>query len=232
MFVPRKSNDRGHVTNSWLDSYHTFSFGRYYDPEFMGFRALRVINEDFISEGKGFGKHPHDNMEILTYVLDGQLEHKDSMGNGSIINAGDAQLMSAGTGVIHSEFNHSKDSKVHLYQIWILPEHQEIKPSYQQKNFQNLLKENELTLIASPNGENGSLKINQQASVFVGKLRKDGKIEYAIPEGRHLWIQTLKGEVSINKEKFQAGDGLAVSNEKHVTLEGTEESEVMIFDLN
>lgn len=230
MMTLRKAEDRGHFDHGWLNTYHTFSFGDYYDPAHMGFGTLRVINEDWVQPGKGFGTHPHRDMEILTYVLEGALEHKDSMGNGSAIRPGEVQRMSAGTGVTHSEFNHSKDDRVHLLQIWILPGQKNLNPSYEQKRFSKEERQGCFRLIASPEGTDGSVTIHQDAKVYGSLLDSGQEISYAIPEGRHLWLQVARGTVQAGGQSLRAGDGLAVSEEKSLSMKGAE-AEILLFDL-
>ncbi|MBC7474163.1 MAG: pirin family protein [Candidatus Sericytochromatia bacterium] len=228
----RKSEERGHANHGWLDSYHTFSFADYHDPEFMGFRHLRVINQDWIDKGMGFGTHPHNNMEIITYITEGALEHKDSMGTGSVIYPGDVQRMSAGTGVTHSEFNHSKTEAARLLQIWILPEENNIKPSYEQKNYSQEEKSGKLRVIASKNGDNGSVKINQNVSLYASILDKDQEVNHKFDKNRHGWIQIVKGSVLLNNEyELAEGDGVAISEEEQLTLKGNNKSEILLFDL-
>ncbi len=233
MIQVRKGSDRGHANHGWLDTHHTFSFANYYDPGFMGFRSLRVINEDFVKPGYGFPTHPHNDMEIITYVLEGSLEHKDSMGTGSVIRPGEVQKMSAGTGVRHSEFNHSEDEPVHLYQIWILPEKSGIKPNYEQKAIPADEKKGKLRLVASPSGNgNGAVKLYQDAELFTTELGQGESVEHAIAPERYAWIQVARGAVNLNGHELKAGDGAAVSQEKLLTLSGTaEKSEVLLFDL-
>lgn len=225
----RKSEERGHANHGWLVTQHTFSFSDYYDPDFMGFKALRVINEDVIAPTKGFGTHPHDNMEILTYILDGTLEHKDTMGNHSQITKGEFQLMTAGTGVKHSEFNPSKKEEVHLLQIWITPDKKGHTPEYQQKSFAS--HKQGLKLVVSPDGKEGSLKIHQNARIYLGRFEKGEKSEISLAEGRHGWIQVVKGGVTLNGAVLTAGDGASVSNEKKLALIPADGTEFLFFDL-
>lgn len=230
MIKIRRAKERGHTDLGWLKSDHTFSFGEYYDPKQMGFSVLRVINDDWVAGGKGFGTHPHSDMEILTYVLEGELQHKDSMGNGSIIRPGEVQLMSAGTGVTHSEFNPSATQSVHLFQIWILPRKKGITPAYQQKAFDIKGKSGELVLIVSPKGKE-SLRINQDAEVLAGIFKKGQTLSYAFAPNRQGWLQVLDGEVVLDKETLSAGDAVAYSREKSVGLEFFKDSHVLLFDL-
>lgn len=231
MITLRKSADRGHFNHGWLDSYHTFSFGEYYDPLMMGFRALRVINEDIVMPGKGFGTHPHKDMEIVTYVLEGMLAHKDSMENGSQIAPGDVQYMSAGTGVTHSEFNASLTERVKLVQIWIMPDRKDYSPAYDQKTFSRKERENQLKLIVSQTGESGSIAIRQDVKLYACILMPNQSCFYE--SLRPLWVQILRGSLLLNGLSMEAGDGAAVSNEAKITFQATsEESELLLFDLS
>ncbi len=232
MIKLRPSAERGHFNMGWLDTHHTFSFGEYHDPKQMGFRSLRVINEDVVQPGEGFGTHPHNDMEIITCVLEGALEHKDSMGNGSIIRPNEIQRMSAGTGVTHSEFNHSKTDPVHLYQIWILPEKKGIKPGYEQKEFLEDKRRDRLCLIASSDGRDGSVKIHQDVDLYFSLLTAGKKIEWKPRPGRAAWIQIARGNVDLNGNLLREGDGAAVSDEKLLTLQTKEKGEFFLFDLN
>src|SRR5688572_22193948 len=198
MIQVRKSQDRGHADHGWLDTYHTFSFSTYQDPKHTRFRALRVMNEDFVAPGQGFGTHPHHDMEIVTYVLEGALEHKDSMGNGEVLYPGEFQRMSAGTGITHSEFNPSKTEPVHLYQIWLFPEQKGITPSYEQKRFPESERQNRLRLVASRNAEDGSLTIHQDARIYLGSLDARKEVAHQLAQDRHAWLQVLRGNVSLN----------------------------------
>lgn len=227
----RKASERGHLNFGWLDTWHTFSFGEYHDPRFMNFRHLRVINEDFVSAGAGFPTHPHRDMEIVTYILEGELEHKDSMGTGSVIRPGDVQRMSAGTGVTHSEFNPSKKNPVHLFQIWILPDKKNHAPSYEQKTFSDAQKKNKFCLVASPDGSAGSVTIHQDAKLFVSALEKGKTIEYRPAAGRHVWIQMVRGEVSLDGVPLKASDGAAFSAEAALTARAEADAEFLLFDL-
>ena len=231
MIKVRKSNERGHHDHGWLDTYHTFSFNTYYDPNFMGFRSLRVINEDYVAAGQGFGTHGHNDMEILTCVVAGELAHKDSMGNVETIKPHEWQRMSAGTGVRHSEFNHSKADSVHLLQIWIEPERENIQPSYEQKTFSPEAKNGWLKLVASPDGAEDSLTIHQNVRLFDGILNANETIEQPISNGRHAWLQIIKGAVDVNGEKLTAGDGAAISDENLLKITAVETSEILLFDL-
>ena len=236
MIQIRKAEDRGRANFGWLDSSHSFSFGQYFDPDHMGFRVLRVINEDVVSPSNGFGTHPHANAEIISYVLEGQLEHKDSMGNGSIINAGELQRITAGTGITHSEFNPSDVAPAHFYQIWLEPKVQNVEPSYQQEDFRNSLAANELTLVASPDGSEGSLRINQDAKIYLAKLEHGEQVTYPISKGRHAWLQIIKGTVEVNGAVLNTSDGAAISEIDMLTFEAIENAEhksaeIMLFDL-
>ena len=234
MIAIRPAQQRGHANHGWLDTYHTFSFADYFDPKHEQFRALRVINEDRVAPGYGFGTHPHRDMEIITYVLEGALAHKDSMGNGSAIVPGEVQRMSAGSGVLHSEFNHSKDEEVHLYQIWILPEKRGIEPSYEQKFYPDDEKLNRLRVIASPDAENGAVKIHQDAKLFAAILEDGKTVTHELAKGRHAWVQVARGKVNVNGKTLSAGDGAAISEEDKVALTGAggnKKAEVLLFDL-
>ena len=231
MFQVRKALDRGHADHGWLDTYHTFSFADYHDPAQMGFRALRVINEDRVAPGMGFGTHGHRDMEIITYVLEGALEHKDSMGNGEVLRPGEFQRMSAGTGVRHSEFNPSATEPVHLYQIWLLPRSQGIRPSYEQKFFAADERKGKLQLVASPDGADGSLTIHQDARVYLATLLPGEPVGHQLLAGRHAWLQVLRGRVDVNGTALETSDGLAVSDERGLTVTGEGPAEIMLFDL-
>lgn len=226
----RKSDERGKADYGWLKTRYSFSFANYYDPRFMGFGFLRVINDDCIAAGKGFGTHPHDNMEIVTYVLDGELEHKDSMGNGSIIKSGDVQRMSAGTGVTHSEFNPSDKNPVKLFQIWFTPKKLDIEPSYEQKNFSNSLSEG-FTLIVSPDGENGSVSINQDVYAYVGCLNKK-KMTYKTKATNKVWVQVADGSVKLNDIKLEKGDGAAIVDEFKLEFSEADNAKLIMFDMH
>ena len=231
MFRIRRSEDRGFADHGWLQTFHTFSFASYQDSNHVQFRSLRVMNEDRVAPGQGFGTHPHNDMEIVTYVLEGALEHRDSMGNGEVLHPGEFQRMSAGTGITHSEFNPSKTTPVHLYQIWLRPERKGIEPSYEQKAFSAEERRNRLQLVASSNAAAGSLLIHQDARIFLGDLDASEKLQIEIPPERHLWLQILRGSVTINDEILQAGDGLAVSDERALTIKANIAAETMLFDL-
>ncbi len=231
MITLRKSKDRGHANHGWLDSYHTFSFAGYYDPREMGYGPLRVINEDRVQGGMGFGTHPHRDMEIISYVLDGALEHRDSMGTGSVIRPGDVQRMSAGTGVLHSEYNHSSDDLVHFLQIWIEPDQYGIQPSYEQKHFASADKKGRLRLIACPDGVHGSVKIHQDAWVFAAILDGADAITYALPAGHKAYLHLARGEVELNGQLLTAGDGAKIATEPEIRLAHGMGAEVLLFDL-
>lgn len=232
MIQIRKADDRGHANHGWLNAYHTFSFASYRDPRHMGFRSLRVMNEDRVAPGQGFGTHPHDNMEIVTYVLEGALEHKDSMGNGEVLRPGEFQRMTAGTGITHSEFNPSKDEPVHLYQIWLYPDQEGLTPSYEQKRFPESEQTNRLRLVASPKAEEGSLLIHQDARIYLSRITKGERVDHRLASGRHAWLQVLRGAVSLNGNALQTSDGAAVSNEDALAIEATNDAEIMLFDLS
>ena len=227
----RKAHERGHADHGWLDTYHTFSFADYYDPAHMGFRSLRVINDDRVAPGQGFGMHGHRDMEIVTYVLDGALEHRDSMGNGAVLRPGELQHMTAGTGVRHSEFNPSDREAVHLYQIWLLPERRGLEPSYEQKAFPEEERRATLRLVASPTGEHGSLTIRQDARLYLSTLRAGETVAHTLEPGRHAWLQVLRGRAALNGHPLSAGDGAAVSGEERLDIGHQDDAEVMLFDL-
>ena len=231
MIIIRKAEERGHAHFDWLNTWYTFSFADYHDPDHMGFRALRVINDDTIAGGGGFGTHPHRDMEIITYVLSGALEHKDSMGNGRVIRPGEVQYMAAGTGVTHSEFNPSDREPVHLLQIWILPDRKAVKPAYAERSFAGAAT-GKFHLAASKSGRDGSISINQDTDVFVGKLGAGEKISQTLKPGRHAWLQVAEGKVKFNGLPLRAGDGAAVSDESKLVLEAAEAAQVILFDLN
>jgi hypothetical protein len=227
----RRSNDRGGGDYGWLKTQHTFSFSDYWDEKWMGFRSLRVINEDWVAPSSGFPTHPHRDMEIITYVLSGQLEHKDSLGTGSVILPGDGQRMSAGRGIRHSEYNPSPTEKVHLLQIWIMPDKQGHEPGYEQKTFPEAEKRGQLRLIASRDGAEGSVKINQEAKQFVALLSPGDEVKHALGAKRHAWLQVAKGEVELNGQKLNQGDGAAISDEKNLNIKGIKDAEILLFDL-
>ena len=227
----RRSAERGGGDFGWLKTQHSFSFDTYHDPRFMGFRSLRVINEDWVQAGHGFPMHPHRDMEIITYVLDGALEHKDSMGNGSTIRPGDGQRMSAGTGVRHSEANASKADAAHLLQIWILPDRRGHEPGYEQKAFPEAEKRGKLRLIASPNGSDGSVTIHQDAKLYASLLQPGQEVRHELGQGRHAWLQVAKGAVELNGQSLNQGDGAAIGDEPQLTVKAREDAEVLLFDL-
>jgi redox-sensitive bicupin YhaK (pirin superfamily) len=231
MIQIRKAAERGHFDHGWLDTYHTFSFAGYYDPELMGFRALRVINDDRVQPGQGFGMHGHRDMEIVTYVLEGTLAHKDSMGNGSLIRSGDLQRMTAGTGVRHSEFNPSDTEWVHLYQIWLLPHRRALPPSYEQLSANADQKHGRFLLVASPDGAADSLTIQQDARLYLASLLPGEKAEHSINPGRSGWLQVLRGNLECLGYSLSAGDGVAITNETAVPVQAASPAEVLLFDL-
>jgi len=232
MITIRKANERGHFDFGWLNTYHTFSFGDYYDPKHTRFRTLRVINEDFVQPAHGFPTHGHRDMEIVTYILEGALEHRDSMGTGSVIRRGDAQRMSAGTGVTHSEANPSPDAAVHLLQIWIFPERQGLTPEYEEKKFTDEEKRNKLRLIVSPDGSDGSVRIHQDAKIYASLLDEGRELEHALANRRGAWLQVAAGAVTLNGNDLKQGDGAAVNDESSLRITATEAAEVLLFDLN
>ena len=231
MITIRHSEQRGGGDFGWLNTRHSFSFDSYYDPKFMGFRSLRVINEDVVAPASGFPTHPHRDMEIITYILQGKLEHKDSLGTGQVILPGDGQRMTAGRGIRHSEFNPSDSEAVHLLQIWILPEKNGLEPSYEQKSFPESEKRGKLRLIASRDGANGSVKINQDAQLYVTLLSPGQEVAHLFNHKRYGWLQVAKGAVELNGAHLKQGDGAAISEEQKLAIKATEESEVLLFDL-
>lgn len=231
MMKIRKSNERGHAEHGWLDTYHTFSFADYYDPQWMGFRSLRVINDDMVMPGMGFGTHPHRDMEIITYILSGALQHRDSMGNGRVIQTGDAQYMAAGTGVQHSEFNPSKDEAVHLLQIWIQPDHKGVAPRYAEKSFKNA-EPGKLHLVTSKEGRDGSIAIHQDADLWLAKLEPGNRVNYQLAPGRNAWVHVAEGELSLNGTRLEAGDAAAITDEKALEIVASKPTQVLLFDLN
>lgn len=230
MITLRPAKERGHTRLDWLDSWHSFSFDQYYDPRHMGFHTLRVINDDRVSAGEGFGMHPHRDTEILTWVLEGALEHSDSMGNGSVIRPGELQKMSAGRGISHSEFNHSQSEPVHLLQIWLLPNKKGVVPSYEQRSFAEEVK-GKLRLVASPDGRDGSIVLLQDAELYIGQLKSGQKISHELKSERFAWLQTVRGSVGLNGVEMKSGDGAAASGEKKLEISAREDSEVLLFDL-
>lgn len=231
MLIVRHANQRGHANHGWLDSYHSFSFASYYDPAYMGFRNLRVINEDRVQAGQGFGTHPHRDMEIVSYVLAGGLQHRDSLGTGSVIRPGDVQRMSAGTGVTHSEFNASKSEPVHFLQIWLQPSQPGLAPGYEQKTFSDAEKQGRLCLVASPQPREGSLTIHSDAHLYAGRFAAGEGAEHTLAPGRHAWVQVVRGSVRVNGTEAQTGDGVALSQEERVQIEGVKDAEILLFDL-
>jgi redox-sensitive bicupin YhaK (pirin superfamily) len=231
MMKIRRANERGHAERGWLDTYHTFSFADYYDPQWTGFRSLRVINDDLVMPGMGFGTHPHRDMEIITYILSGALEHKDSMGNGRVVRAGEMQYMAAGTGVQHSEFNPSKDEAVHLLQIWIQPDRKGVTPRYGEKSFKNAAT-GALHLVTSKSGRDGSMAIHQDADLWLAKLESGQSVSHSLAEHRHAWLHIAEGEVNVNGAALSGGDAVAVSGESRLELAATKPSQVLLFDLN
>ncbi len=231
MMELRKANDRGHANHGWLDSYHSFSFADYYDPKHMGFGPLRVINEDRVAAGQGFGTHGHRDMEIISYVLEGELAHKDSMGNGSVIRPGDVQRMSAGTGVRHSEYNHSQDGTTHFLQIWIMPDRAGTEPGYQEAHFSAADKDGKLRLVASRDGREGSVSMNQDAQLYAGLFDGAQTAEYILPQGRLGYVHVARGKISINGQVLEAGDAVKLSAVDRIEIGGGEKAEVLLFDL-
>jgi len=227
----RRSQERGHAQHGWLDSFHSFSFADYHDPKHMGFGSLRVINEDRVQPGQGFGTHGHRDMEIISYVLEGGLAHRDSMGNGSVIRPGDVQRMSAGTGVHHSEFNASENDPVHFLQIWIEPSIRGVRPSYEEKRFDADSKRGQLRLIASPDGRDGSVTIHQDANLYAAVLDGDAPLEFAQREGRRTYVHVIRGEVEVHGERLAAGDAIKLAAEPRVRLADGKKAEVLLFDL-
>ena len=231
MIQTRKSQDRGHADHGWLDSYHTFSFADYYDPKHTHFRTLRVINEDRVAPEMGFSMHPHRDMEIITYLVSGALQHRDSMGNTAIMRAGDVQRISAGTGIMHSEINTSPNEPVHLLQIWIFPDHKGATPAYAEKSFASA-KPGRLHLVASKSGRDGSISINQDVDLFLGKLEAGDLTKHPLAAGRHAWVQLIGGKLDVNGTHLSPGDAAAVSDENSLVLAAAEPSDFLLFDLN
>ena len=227
----RRSEERGHADHGWLDTFHTFSFAEYYDADFMHFGALRVVNQDRVAPGRGFGTHGHKDMEIVSYVLDGVLEHKDSMGNGSQMRPGDVQLMSAGTGVTHSEFNGSGDDPLHFLQMWVFPRSKNTKPRYEQKEFSPEERRSQLRLVVSPDGAEGSLTIDQDARLYASLLAPGDRAEHELPQGRGAWLHVARGKVQLNGAELGPGDGAAIRDEGRLTLEGVEDAELVMWEL-
>lgn len=231
MITLRKAQDRGHAQHGWLDSWHTFSFGDYYDPKHMGFRSLRVINEDSVAPGKGFPTHSHRDMEIVTYVLDGALEHRDSMGNGQVMRSGDVQRMTAGQGVSHSEFNASKHEPVHFLQIWLLPESRNLEPGYEQKNYPAPELQGSLRVVASRDGADGAVVVHQDVRLLAGRFGEGERQQYALAPGRHAWLHVARGTVRVNGNELSAGDALQASDEAALEISAGKDAEVLLFDL-
>ena len=231
MMKVRRANERGHAEHGWLDTYHTFSFADYHDPQWMGFRTLRVINDDLVMPGMGFGTHPHRDMEIITYILSGALEHKDSMGNGRVIRAGEVQYMAAGTGVQHSEFNPAKDEAVHFLQIWIQPDRKGVAPRYAEKSLKDA-PTGKLHLITSKSGRADSIAIHQDADLWLARLDAGNRVTHNLAPGRHAWIHVAEGEVSLNGTALRGGDAVAVGEENTLDLSAIKPSQVLLFDLN
>lgn len=231
MLTIRKADERGHASWGWLDTHHTFSFADYYDRDHMGFRALRVINDDRVAAGAGFPTHPHRDMEIITYVLEGAVAHRDSMGTGSVIRAGEVQRMSAGTGVTHSEYNDSKTQPLHLLQIWLMPERRGITPSYEQKAFTDEERSGRLRLVASPDGADGSVTVHQDVRLYSALLTPGQTVAHTLAPGRHAWIQVAEGAITVNGELLDTGDGAAISDETAIAIEGEQDANILLFDL-
>jgi redox-sensitive bicupin YhaK (pirin superfamily) len=231
MMQIRKAGERGHADHGWLDTYHTFSFADYYDPQWMGYRTLRVINDDLVSPGMGFGTHPHRDMEIITYILSGELEHKDSMGNGRVIRTGEVQYMSAGSGVRHSEFNPSKEHAVHLLQIWIQPDAQGVTPRYAEKSLASTAP-GKLHLVTSKTGRDNSIPIHQDADLWLGCLEPGNRVSHQLAAGRHAWLHVAEGEVTLNGTALSGGDAAALSGGEALDISATKASQVLLFDLN
>jgi redox-sensitive bicupin YhaK (pirin superfamily) len=232
MMTIRRANERGHANHGWLDARHTFSFADYHDPNWMGFRSLRVINDDTIAGGGGFGTHPHRDMEIITYILSGALQHRDSMGHEAVLKAGDVQRISAGTGIAHSEFNYSPIEPVHLLQIWLFPERKGVKPAYAERSLGNGSVKQGLTLVASRDGRDGSVSIHQDADLWLARLSGGVGATHTLKRGRHAWVQVAEGEVTLNGQTLRAGDGAALSEETALTLTANAAAQVLLFDLN
>jgi len=227
----RKSEDRGLANHGWLKSRHTFSFAEYYDPQHMGFRSLRVINEDRIEGGTGFGKHPHRDMEIISYVVEGALEHKDSMGNETVIRPGEVQRLSAGTGIAHSEYNQKLDEETHFFQIWIMPKTTGGSPGYGQKSFEKELNSQKMVLVVSEEARDGSIGIKQDADIYISRLKKNDNVQFQLRDKRGAWIQIVKGQIDVNGKKISEGDALSFENAELLNIQALEPSEFLLFDL-
>jgi redox-sensitive bicupin YhaK (pirin superfamily) len=232
MITIRRANERGHANHGWLDTHHSFSFADYYDPHWMGFRSLRVINDDTVAGGGGFGTHPHRDMEIITYILSGALQHRDSMGHEAVLKAGDVQRISAGTGIEHSEFNYSPVEPVHFLQIWIQPERKGVKPTYAERSLGNGHTQQGLSLVASRGGRDGSVSIHQDADLWLVRLGAGTAATHTLQPGRHAWLQVAEGELTVNGRKLNAGDGAAMSAETMLTLSANAPAQALLFDLN
>jgi hypothetical protein len=232
MITTRPANERGHADHGWLDTYHTFSFAHYHDPAHMGFRDLRVINDDIVAAGQGFGTHGHRDMEIITYVIDGALEHRDSLGTGSVLRRGDVQRMSAGSGVTHSEFNHSRTDDLRLLQIWVLPETRGTTPGYEEKRFDDDAKRGQLRLLVAPGGTGGALDIHQDVRLYASLLDKGAGVRRELQSGRHAWVQVVRGRLALNGVELAHGDGAAVSDETQLDFAALDDVEFLLFDLN
>jgi quercetin 2,3-dioxygenase len=232
MIEIRKSDERGHFDHGWLNTYHTFSFGRYFDPQYSGFRSLRVINEDWIQPGTEFPAHPHRDMEIVTYMIEGELAHRDSMGNGSVIRPGEVQRMTAGTGITHSERNSSSTASTHLLQIWILPQREGLTPGYEQRSFAETDKLGRWCLIAAPRGQADAISINQNAFLYAAVLNTGDRLEKIFSENRYGWLQVVAGTVELNGHRLGPGDGAALSEEKTLEVAAVERAEILLFDLS
>ncbi len=230
MITTRKASERGHASHGWLDTYHTFSFASYYDPKWMGYRSLRVINDDVVMPHAGFGMHPHRDMEIITYILSGSLLHKDSMGNGRTIKPGEFQYMAAGTGVLHSEHNPSSEEAVHLLQIWITPDSQGVKPSYAERSMKDATP-GKFHLVASKTGRDESMSIHQDADLWLARLNAGDSTSHEFAPGRHAWLHVAEGEVTLNNQTLSAGDAAVIEDEKSLKLAGVKPSQVLLFDL-
>jgi redox-sensitive bicupin YhaK (pirin superfamily) len=231
MIKIRRANERGHTNLGWLDSFHTFAFADYHDPRHMGYRSLRVINEDRVEGGQGFGTHPHRDFEIISYVVSGALKHEDSMGHTAVMKAGDVQRISAGTGIAHGEFNNSPTEPVHFLQIWLLPSRKGLRPDYAQESF-SVSPPSGLTLACSADGRAGSIKLNQDVDLFIGRLDPKGKVSHALREQRHAWVQLIEGDLDLNGKKLSPGDGASLDDEKEIRLESAKGAHFLLFDLN